>query len=178
MSNTIRGTLSAGIAKWVSNNNVETQPAQKPKQLDFDAARSGFEAQRPLPGPPPFLEAAADALGLDAATLGERLRNGESLEAIAEAQGVSTESVLEAIAADFQASHPDASDDEADAIAARALEGPPKPPPPGLDAIAERLGVTVDELQARLDAGESLSDVAKSLGFEPFKASWRIPLTP
>ena len=175
MINTIRGSLSVGIAKWVSNNNVEKSQKAQP---GFDVERSTFEAKRPPPGPPPFLDAAADALGLDSTALAERLRQGESLEDIAEAQGVSTENVLEAIAADFQAKHPDASDDEADAIAERALQGPTRQQPPGIDALSQKLGITTDELQARLDAGENVASIAKSLGLEPFRVRQRIPLEP
>ena len=174
MSNTIRGTLSAGIAKWVSNNDVEKKTTQQPQQLRPDA----FEGQRPPPGPPPFLDAAADALGIDSTALAERLRQGESLEDIAEAQGVSTENVVEAIAADFQAKHPDATDDEADAIAERVLQGPTPRQAPGIEALSQKLGITTDELQARLEAGENIASIAKSLGLQPFRANQRIPIDP
>lgn len=167
MSNSIRGSLSAGIARWVSNNNVETTKPQQP--LNFDTQKSDFEAHRPPPGPP-FLDAAADALGVESSALAERLRAGESLEDIATSQGVSTESVQEAIAADFQSKHPDASDDEADSIAERAMQGSQPRQPPGLDALAQKLGITIDELQARIEAGESIGSIAKSVGLEPFKA--------
>lgn len=172
MSNSIRGSLSAGIAKWVSNNNVE-QPRSQPRT--FDVERSSFETKRPPSGPPPFLDAAAAALGLDPTALAERLRQGESLADIA---GASTESVLEAIAADFQSKHPEASDDEADAIAERALQGPTPQQPPGIEALSQKLGITTDELQARLEAGENIASIAKSLGLQTFRANQRIPIDP
>ncbi|MGV3621668.1 MAG: hypothetical protein ACO1OB_12665 [Archangium sp.] len=178
MSNTIRGTLSAGIAKWVSNNDVAQPKSQKPQPLHFDVEQSNFEGKKPPPGPPPFLDAAADALGLDSTDLAQRLRHGESLEDIADSQGVSTENVLEAIAADFQAKHPEASDDEADAIAERAFQAPARQQPPGLDTLSQKLGITTDELQARLEAGENIASIAKSLGLEPFRATQRIPIDP
>lgn len=150
MSNSIRGTLSNAIARWQSANPTTGKSAvqDRPKP-GFDVGGSSFEAHRPPPGRPPFLDAAAEALGLDANNLGERLRAGESLEDIAAAQGVSTEAVLEAIAADFQAKHPEASDDEADAVAQRALEGPPRP---RSAPNSQRPEVEGDELLARLKA--------------------------
>ncbi len=166
MSNSIRSSPGAGIARWPSTHALTEKTRVEDKPLKFDAQASGFEANTPPQrGPPAFLSAAAESLGLTPEALGERLRAGESLEDIAASQGVSKEAVLEDIAADFQAKHPEASDDEADAVAARALEGPPKPrAPPGLEGVAQALGLSTDELQAQLTSGATVAEVAESQG--------------
>lgn len=57
--------------------------------------------------------------------------------------------------------------------------GPPGPPPLDPDALARGLGVSVDDLRASRDAGQSLADLADSrgIGDDQLKAAVRSALT-
>lgn len=166
-------TLEVDSKSTSSTNSTQRRPA-------FED--SNFQPGERPKGPPPFLDAAASALGLSSDELSTRLQSGESLEDIAAAQGVSTDTVTQAIADDFKANNPDATDEQASAVAERALEGPKahhhRGPPPDLDSLAEKLGLSTDDLKAQLQAGTSLEDIASAQGVsmeslrpQPFRIS-------
>jgi uncharacterized protein YidB (DUF937 family) len=170
------------LARWNQATRAVSQGAsstsfssllQQPQRSSANGTdASSFERRRgPGPGKPPFLDAAANALGLTTDELDARLKSGEQLTDIASSQGVSTDILTEAIASDFKTKHPDATDDEAAAVAGRVLEGPPsrerteqRPTPPWLDTAAQTLGLSADELSTRLQNGERLADLAAAQG--------------
>lgn len=177
MSSTPVGRRPFSLPRLESTPSTERlQRPPPPARPETAASTDGFDAGEQRR--PPFLDAAASALGLSADELDEKLRSGESLTDIAQAQGVSPEALQAALAADIKQHHPDTSDDIASKIASRIIEGPGQPPPSGPDAAqrgqhgpppfitaaAEALGLSADELTQRLKAGESLSDVAESQG--------------
>ncbi len=116
---------------------------------------------------PALLQAAADALGISADELLSRLGDGESLLSIAQSLGYTSDDLL--------------------AMAQQAIDSGLLPQQilgagPGngsvgtgdgvlrpyiVQAWADALGVSVDELQTRLDAGENLGMIAVSLGYSP-----------
>lgn len=169
MSLSIRTALPTFTTNSTPTTSSSTfaQSLERAQATSSNDASSTFEPARHGPhGQPPFLDAAAKALGLSSSELDSKLRSGQSLSSIAEEQGVSPDSVTSAIAADFKSKHPDATDEQATQVASRALEGPRTPDhtPPFLDAAAKSLGLTSDELKSQLEGGASLSDVASKQG--------------
>jgi hypothetical protein len=136
--------------------------------------------------------ALAAALGLTRAELDERLTNGERLDEIAEAEGVTQAELAEAMQAAREAAIADAvaqgliTQEQADAMLAREGEfgfgfgrrhggpggpggfmggGPDSPMHDVMhDAIAAALGLTRDELDTRLADGERLDEIAEAEG--------------
>jgi len=154
--------------------DVQPTPPQQPVQRLPTFENSSFDTNAisgvGSKGPPPFLDAAASALGISTDDLSAKLQSGESLEAVAQEQGVSPDSVTQAIADDFKANNPNATDDQANAVAQRALEGPKAHhhhhggKPPDLDDLAQKLGLSTDDLTTQLKNGTSLADIAAAQG--------------
>ncbi len=88
------------------------------------------------------LDAAAKALGITADELSTRLNSGKTLQDIATAQGVDMKVVMQAM----------------DAVRPVMLDSAE------LDAAAQVLGMTPDELSTQLKAGKTLSDLAAAKG--------------
>ncbi len=169
----IRGlsTIDRSSLRSLDAEDVQPTLPQQPVQRTPAFENSSFDtnAVSGPKGPPPFLDAAASALGLSTDDLSAKLQSGESLDTIAQEQGVSTDSVTRAIADDFKTNNPDATDAQASAVAQRALEGPKAPhhhggKPPGLDELAQKLGLSTDDLKTQLQNGTSLADIATAQG--------------
>lgn len=164
--NSIKGLNTIDHTRFKSLTVDETskpQTTQRPPPPTND--QSSFDAGGAPNGPPPFLDAAADALGLSADDLDEKLKSGESLESIAQSQGVSIDSLTAAIATDFKTTHADATDAQAQAVAERSVKGHKgHHQPPSLDALADKLGLSTDDLATQLQAGASIEDIAKAQG--------------
>lgn len=58
------------------------------------------------------LEVAADTIGIDASTLLERIRDGETIAEVADAEGVEVDAVIDAMVSDGQARLDEAVDDD------------------------------------------------------------------
>ena len=129
------------------------------------------------PGPPPGMEAAAKALGLDDEELRQRLRSGSTLADIASEQGVSRDDLVAAVAKGIEATAPAGAD--ATSMAQQLVDGklPPRPPharPPHADgdgAFAELLqtvsslsGTDESELLSKLQSGTSFGDLLEQSG--------------
>lgn len=143
---------------------------------------SGFNRAAPPPpmelgeerGPPPFAEAAAEALGLTTDELDTQLRSGKSLTEVASAQGVSLDSLQSALAADFATRYPNATADQATQEADKIIAGPSaggargahghRGPPPFIEAAADAIGISSEELDAALKSGQTLEEVATNNG--------------
>ncbi|RPI90381.1 MAG: hypothetical protein EHM40_18515 [Chloroflexi bacterium] len=97
----------------------------------------------------PGLDAAAEVLGMTTDELRTALQSGKTLEQVAEEQGVEF--------ADVQAAMPAArGGDEV----RRPMGGP------GVEAAAQALGLTTDELTAALKEGKTLEQVAEEAGVD------------
>ena len=115
--------------------------------------------------------AIAAELGITVEELEASKEAGEKLSDIAEAQGIDQEA-LEAL---METAHQNALDaaladgaitqEEYDAIQERGFRGGPGGRN-GKGQIAELLGLTQEELKARLDAGETIEEIAAELGVE------------
>lgn len=140
MSNSIRSAahlpdLSTSRAISTASRPPPPPPPDRTSPVGTNG-ESSFEAAAPEGrggpgGKPPFLDAAAEALGLTTEELDAKLKSGQSLESIAEEQGVSTEELSAAIAADFKTKCPGATDEEAATVASRVMQGPAAPPEDG-----------------------------------------------
>jgi uncharacterized protein YidB (DUF937 family) len=116
------------------------------------------------------ISALAEKLGVSADDLKSRLESADDprkvLDQLAEEQGVSKQELRETIRSARAAAHGEA--------------GPPPPPPPGggqraisfedevgqklLSALAEKLEISADDLQAKLDAGADLGELLDEKG--------------
>jgi polyhydroxyalkanoate synthesis regulator phasin/tellurite resistance protein len=141
-------------------------------------------------GPVELFESAAGALGISRDELGERLRDGKSLEEIAKAEGKSLDDVRDAVEDSVRKQLDDAVDDgdltraQADKLLdgvgemiERLGEGPrlfrggppfgfghPAHPFELLDTAADALGISRDELEDRLRDGKTVEEIAKAEG--------------
>lgn len=186
MSNTLRNTQTDTRSRWRQASSATTSGVTSTKSTSFASTlstsstastdASSFDPAQGGQGKPPFLDAAASALGMTSDQLDAKLKSGESLTDIAKEKGVSTDTLKSAISKDFKSKHPNASDSEASSVADRVMSGPPGPPPsasttqssqgspPWLGAAARSLGLSTDELSTKLASGQSLSDIAKTQG--------------
>jgi flagellar motility protein MotE (MotC chaperone) len=139
----------------------------------------------------PGLDVAAETLGLTTDELRAELESGKTLAEVAADQGVSVDDLVAALVAEVTAdiqAKVDAGELDADRAAeitssltekVTAMVNGEKPvrgdgfgrggprgfgPGPGLDAAAETLGLTSDELVAELRSGRTLADVASTQG--------------
>jgi len=134
---------------------------------------------------PPFLDAAAETLGLSPDELDQELKSGKTLEEVASDQGVSADTLRETLTQDIQQNFPNdrgaPSSDEVssmvDSIMTRSgpsvggsRAGGPEGPggstgkPPFLDAVASKLGISSDELDQELRSGKSFETIAANHG--------------
>jgi predicted DNA-binding protein YlxM (UPF0122 family) len=145
-------------------------------------------------GPWNILETVAEALGLTPEDLRSELEGGKTLGEVAEAQGVDTQAIVDAVHAQVQEMLQEAvesgrlTQDQADRILERLEEfdgesllglGMPFGPGSGmrgdfgigrgwwgLDAAAEVLGMDTDDLMAELRDGKTLAEIAEEKGVD------------
>ena len=116
--------------------------------------------------------ALAAELGMSVEELEASIAAGEKLHDIAEALGLDQEAFVSMVETASQnaldAALADAviTQQEYDAILKRGFRGPGGQGPAGRMRIADLLGLRKEELKARLDAGETLSEIAEDLGVE------------
>jgi len=146
-------------------------------------------------GPGAVMETVAEMLGLTPEDLGSELRGGKTVAEVAEAQGVDTQSIVDAVNAEVQEWVQQAVDEgrltqeQADRILegmadfdGERLLGLGMPFGPhmrggfgrgwgglwgGLDAAAQVLGMEPDDLMAELRDGKTLAEIAEEKGVDP-----------
>jgi ribosomal protein S20 len=138
------------------------------------------ESDRPPGGHGPKLEAAARALNLSEDDLRAQLRDGKTIAQVAQAQGVDVQTVIDAMVAEATA-RIDQAVQEGDLTAEEANErkanlqeritrlvnegkpkgGGPRGRGPKLEAAAEALGVSEEDLREQLRDGKTLAQVAE-----------------
>jgi uncharacterized protein YidB (DUF937 family) len=140
----------------------------------------------------PGLEAAANLLGMSEGDLRTALQGGQSLSQIATSKGISQDQLVSTIASAIQQANPDVSADQATKVAtaiatrtpgrngapAAAAEGTAPVAATGaghhhrhhhgmkvaMQAAADTLGMSTDQLTAAVQSGQSLSSLAQSKG--------------
>ena len=164
-----------------------------PVQAEEDGPGSWHVHFRGWGGPRAVLETVAEMLGLTPEELGAELRGGKTVAEVAEAQGVDTQSIVDAVNAEVQEWVQKAVDEgrltqeQADKIlehmagadGERLLGMPSGPhmrggfgrgwggPRGGLDAAAEVLGIEPEDLMAELRDGKTLTEMAEERGVDP-----------
>jgi len=147
-------------------------------------------------GPGAVLETVAEMLGLTPEELGAELRGGKTVAEVAEAQGVDTQAIVDAINAEIEQWMQDAvnegrlTQEQADRIResladfdGERLQGLMMPFGPQhmrggfgrswggpwgcLDAAAEVLGLEPEDLMAELRDGKTLTEIAEEQGVDP-----------
>jgi hypothetical protein len=137
----------------------------------LDAGRPGPWAHRGE-----SLATAATAIGISEEELRAALEDGQSIAQVAEAEGVDVQTVIDALVADaterLEAAIDELPDRMAEVVQREGLPdrggrgGPGGPGGPhggrgeGLEAAAEAIGITTDELRTALMDGSSLAEVA------------------
>ncbi len=116
---------------------------------------------------PALLQAAADALGISADELLSRLGDGETLLSIAQSLGYTSDDLLAMAQQAIDSGLLPTQMLGAGAGSSLAGTGDGVLQPYIVQAWADALGLSVEELQARLDAGENLGMIAVSLGYSP-----------
>jgi hypothetical protein len=123
------------------------------------------------------LATAAEALGISEDELRAALEDGQSIAQVAEAQGVDVQVVIDALVAaaterleELEASLPERMTELVNKEGWGDHEGPGRRGPggrhhligAGLDAAAEAIGISADDLRAELREGSSIADVAEA----------------
>jgi hypothetical protein len=136
---------------------------------DTEAGRLGHRGER--------LATAAEALGISEDELRAALEDGQSIAQVAEAQGVDIQVVIDALVAaatehleELEASLPDRMTELVNKEGWGDHEGPGRHGPgrgrhllgAGLDAAAEAIGITADELRTELEDGSTIAAVAEA----------------
>jgi hypothetical protein len=115
------------------------------------------------------LEAAAEAIGITEDELRAALEDGQSIAQVAEAEGVDVQTVIDALVANgterLEEAIAELPDRMADLVHREGLPDRGRPGGfhhrgPGLDAAADALGITEDELRTALQDGQSIAEVA------------------
>ncbi len=120
------------------------------------------------------LATAAEVLGMSEADLREALTDGKSIADVAGEQGVDVQAVIDALVAEaterleeIEAALPEHMTDLVNRTGwGEHRPGGPGHHGPGLDAAAEAIGISVDDLRAALQDGSTLADVAEANGVE------------
>ena len=139
------------------------------------------------------LETAADAIDVETSDLVQAIRDGETVGSYASSQGVDAQTVIDALVAQGTARideavsnglDPDRAVEMQSQLADRAAqfvnEGPPEGSGDrirahmkhhrvgrGLDAVADAIGITVDDLKGDLGEGSTIAGVASANGVDP-----------
>lgn len=142
---------------------------------DATTETTAEDSRRPGPGEHrgEGLATAAEALGISEDELRAALEGGQSIAQVAEAEGVDVQAVIDALVADATTRLEEAITNLPDRMTElvnreglpdRGRPGGPGRPHggrgPGLDAAAEVIGITTDELRTELRDGSSIADVA------------------
>lgn len=115
------------------------------------------------------LTAAAEAIGISEDELRTALEGGQSIAQVADAEGVDVQTVVDALVANGTARLEEAIDALPDrmtelvnreGLPERGWRGRPGGRVPGLEAAAEAIGITDDELRTALRDDSSIADVA------------------
>jgi polyhydroxyalkanoate synthesis regulator phasin len=135
---------------------------------------------RHLGGPGARLATAAEALGITEDELRTALEGGQSIAQVAEAEGVDVQTVVDALVAEatarlseLEASLPERMTELVNREGLPERHGPGGLGLPGghhgrhllgagLDAAAEAIGITDDELRTALEGGQSIAEVAEA----------------
>jgi ribosomal protein S20 len=144
-----------------------------------DGGRPSAEAGHPRDGRGPGLDAAAQALNLGVDDLRSKLEGGATIGQVARQQGVDVQTVIDAMVTDATAHIDQAvkdgklTADQAnerkanleDRITRLVNEGKPngegRGHGPKLDAAAQALGMSTDELRQQLQSGKTIAQVAE-----------------
>jgi predicted DNA-binding protein YlxM (UPF0122 family) len=164
-----------------------------PVQAEEDGPWPWHSHFRGWGGPGAVLETVAEVLGLTPEELGAEVRGGKTVAEVAEAQGVDTQAIVDAINAEIEQWVQEAVDEGrltqeqaaqileslADADGERLLGMPFGPhmrggfhggwggPCGGLDVAAEVLGMEPEQLMAELRDGKTLAEIAEERGVDP-----------
>ena len=173
-----RVLASAALATGLAGGGVLGVTAVAGAQTGDD--RPPAESGRPPGGHGPKLDAAARALNLSVDELRSKLEGDKTIAQVAEEQGVNVQTVIDAMVADATA-HIDQKVEDGDLTADQANErkanlqerittlvnegkprgGGPRGHGPKLEAAAQALGVSTDELREQLRDGKTLAQVAE-----------------
>lgn len=141
------------------------------------------EAGRPAGDRGERLATAAEALGIPEDELRTALEGGQSIAQVAETQGVDVQTVIDALVAnaterldELEASLPERMTELVNKEGLGGHEGPGRGGPGGpgghhllgdrLDAAADAIGITTDELRTALEDGSSIAEVAAAHGVD------------
>jgi uncharacterized protein YidB (DUF937 family) len=168
------GTPFASGAQDNTEATTTTEATDATEAPDGDHAegrghRGGFD-----------LSVAAETLGLSEDDLKAQLEEGKTLAEIAEAQGVDKQALIDALVASAEARIDEMKAELPERIAEMVESGLPAGGPgegrggpgghggrgPGLDAAAEALGVTADDLRTAVEEGKTLAQVAEEQGVD------------
>ena len=168
-------TLGNPLASGAQDNPSTTTTT--PKSSDQGGRPDG---RGPRMGGGLDLEVAAKTLGLSTDELRTQLQSGKSLADIAKAEGVDKQKLIDALVAAGEKRLDEAKAELPDRIA-EAIEatpgqggfghggpgeGGPRGRGPALDVAAKALGMTVEDLQAQLQDGKTIAEVAKAKGVD------------
>jgi uncharacterized protein YidB (DUF937 family) len=138
----------------------------------------GFFGHHRFGTPYEGISAAADALGMSASDLRAALRDGKTIADVAEERGVDLQTVIDAMVADaterIDERAAEAKEDLPERISDLVNGEVPDHPGPGprggiragLDAAAEALGISVDDLRSALRDDQTIADVAEERGVD------------
>lgn len=125
------------------------------------------------------LTTAAEALGITEAELRAALAEGQSIAQVAEAEGIDVQTVIDALVAaateeleELQAELPEHMTDIVNREGWGEHDGPGRPGHgprflgARLDAAAEAIGITADELRTALEDGSTITEVAEANGVD------------
>jgi uncharacterized protein YidB (DUF937 family) len=177
---------SAALAAGLAGGSVLGVTGVAGAQTGDD--RPPAESGRPPGGHGPKLEAAAQALNLSVDELRSKLEGDKTIAQVAQEQGVDVQTVIDAMVADATA-HIEQRVQDGDLTADQANErkanlqerittlvnegkprgGGPRGHGPKLDAAAQALGVSTDELREQLRDGKTLAQVAEDRGVDKQK---------
>jgi len=131
------------------------------------------------------MQPVADLLGMSASDLQQALQSGSTLADLAAKKGVSRSDLIAAITKGLEANKPEGAaavegtfnisqiaNDIADGKGPRGPRGaegaPPVGPPPGaargFEELANKLGLSTDELRSKLQGGAHIKDIAAAQG--------------
>jgi uncharacterized protein YidB (DUF937 family) len=154
--------------------------AQDDTSSTTDTTTAAPEAGRPFGDHGERLAAAAEALGIPEADLRTALEGGQSIAQVAETQGVDIQTVIDALVAEatdrlheLEASLPARMTELVNKEGLGDHEGPGRGGPGGhhlggarLDAAAEAIGITTDELRTALEDGSTIAAVSEAHGVD------------
>jgi hypothetical protein len=138
--------------------------------LAQDGAEETADDARPGPRRGDALAVAADAIGITEDELRTALEDGQSMAQVAEANDVEVQTVIDALVTDAT-EHLEAAIDELPDRMAKVVEREGLPERPqgrgprfgaGLDAAAEAIGITSEELRDALQDGSTIAEVAEA----------------